>query len=50
MNGPTLLQDIDHILLNEQTLAEMRQSSLRLGIPTAAKKLYDLSVQLINRT
>ncbi len=50
MNGSTLLQDIDHILLNERTLEEMRQSSLRLGIPTAAKKLYDLSVQLINRT
>ena len=50
MDGSILLQDIDHILLNEQTLKQMRLSSLRLGIPTAAKKLYDLSVQLINRT
>ena len=50
MNGTTLLQDIDDILLNEQTLEQMKKSSLRLGIPNAAKNLFDLAVHLINRT
>lgn len=47
MDGSTLLQDIDNVLLNEKTLAQMKQSSARLGIPTAANKLYDVMIQLI---
>ncbi|EKN62535.1 undecaprenyldiphospho-muramoylpentapeptide beta-N-acetylglucosaminyltransferase [Schinkia azotoformans] len=47
MNGITLLRDIDHVLLNEETLMQMKQSSARLGIPTAANKLYAVMEQLI---
>lgn len=51
MNGTTLLNDIDRILLNEDTLEQMRQSSKRLGIPLASKNLYDVVKQLVeNRT
>ncbi len=47
MNGSILLQDIDNVLLNEETLERMKQASTQLGIPTAANKLYEVMEQLI---
>lgn len=51
MSGEILLGDIDQILLNEEKLVRMKQSSKQLGIPSAAEKLYDVVQQFItNRT
>lgn len=51
MNGTVLLNDIDKILLDEETLKLMKEASTKLGMPNAAKNLFDLMKQLItNRT
>ncbi|HHY74527.1 MAG TPA: undecaprenyldiphospho-muramoylpentapeptide beta-N-acetylglucosaminyltransferase [Bacillus bacterium] len=51
MSGKMLLNDIDHILLDEETLGKMKQASLLLGMPLAAKNLFDVAEELVrNRT
>lgn len=47
MSGEVLLNDIDQILLHENTLEQMKQASKKLGIPNAANELYELTKQLI---
>ncbi|MED4463307.1 undecaprenyldiphospho-muramoylpentapeptide beta-N-acetylglucosaminyltransferase [Metabacillus fastidiosus] len=42
LNGEVLLAQMDEILLNEQRLTQMAEASKKLGIPDAAKKLYDV--------
>ncbi|MGG3888933.1 undecaprenyldiphospho-muramoylpentapeptide beta-N-acetylglucosaminyltransferase [Metabacillus fastidiosus] len=42
LNGEALLAQMDEILLNEQRLTQMAEASKKLGIPDAAKKLYDV--------
>ncbi|NSL50781.1 undecaprenyldiphospho-muramoylpentapeptide beta-N-acetylglucosaminyltransferase [Calidifontibacillus erzurumensis] len=49
MNGNVLLDDIDRILLDEKLLLDMKRSSEKLGIPLAAKNLYQLTKQLVNK-
>ena len=47
ISGKTLLEDIDSILLDEKKLISMRKASVELGIPDAAKKLYNEMIALI---
>jgi UDP-N-acetylglucosamine--N-acetylmuramyl-(pentapeptide) pyrophosphoryl-undecaprenol N-acetylglucosamine transferase len=47
LNGKQLLQDIDSILLDETRLEKMKKASASLGIPDAARKLYNEMVGLI---
>ncbi|WP_102347026.1 undecaprenyldiphospho-muramoylpentapeptide beta-N-acetylglucosaminyltransferase [Bacillus sp. Marseille-P3661] len=48
-SGNVLLKDIDHVLLNEDILKDMKLASKKLGIPDAAQKLYQLMDQLIKQ-
>lgn len=48
MSGTVLLQEIDKILLNEETLTQMKRASAQLGIPTAAKNLLNVMEQVIS--
>ncbi len=49
LTGANLLQDIDHILLNDETLRGMEQASKELGIPDAATRLYQLMKSIIGK-
>lgn len=48
LNGQILLKDIDQILLSEDRLQRMRESSKVLGLPDAAKRLYELMEEVIH--
>jgi UDP-N-acetylglucosamine--N-acetylmuramyl-(pentapeptide) pyrophosphoryl-undecaprenol N-acetylglucosamine transferase len=47
LTGRQLLQDIDSILLDEKKLENMKKASASLGIPDAARKLYNEMVDLM---
>ena len=42
-------KQIDRILLNEQTLTEMKTAAKKLGIPDAAHRLYRLMEELVEK-
>ncbi|MEH7382431.1 undecaprenyldiphospho-muramoylpentapeptide beta-N-acetylglucosaminyltransferase [Bacillus sp. JJ1533] len=47
LTGPQLIKDIDSILLNQKKLEEMKKASSQIGIPDAAKRLYNVMQDLI---
>ncbi|MEW9050379.1 MAG: undecaprenyldiphospho-muramoylpentapeptide beta-N-acetylglucosaminyltransferase [Neobacillus sp.] len=47
LNSKSLVQHIDRILLNRQTLDAMKIKAKELGVPDSANKLYELMKQLI---
>ena len=49
LNGQKLVSEIDRILMNEQTLADMKTAAKRLGIPDAAGRLYKLMGELVEK-
>jgi UDP-N-acetylglucosamine--N-acetylmuramyl-(pentapeptide) pyrophosphoryl-undecaprenol N-acetylglucosamine transferase len=49
LNGQKLVEEIDRILMNEQKLNEMKKASKQLGIPDAAKRLYHLMGELVEK-
>jgi UDP-N-acetylglucosamine--N-acetylmuramyl-(pentapeptide) pyrophosphoryl-undecaprenol N-acetylglucosamine transferase len=42
-----LIDEIDQILLNEEKLTRMKEASKKLGIPDAAKRLYNVMLELV---
>jgi len=49
LNGQKLVEEIDGILLDERKLNEMKKASKQLGIPDAAKRLYHLIEELVDK-
>jgi UDP-N-acetylglucosamine--N-acetylmuramyl-(pentapeptide) pyrophosphoryl-undecaprenol N-acetylglucosamine transferase len=49
LTGETLIQAIDNILLNPETLAKMSASSKAEGVPNAAEKLYALAKEITKK-
>ena len=49
LTGPKLVESIDHILGNEDKLADMKKAAKKLGIPDAAKRLYRLMEELAKK-
>lgn len=49
LNGQKLVSEIDRILMNEQTLADMKTAAKKLGIPDAADRLYNLMGELVKK-
>ena len=49
LNGQKLVSEIDRILMNEQTLTEMKTAAKKLGIPDAADRLYNLMGELVEK-
>lgn len=47
LSGPKLVESIDSILMDQERLSEMKQASKRLGIPDAAKRMYDLIQEIV---
>ncbi|MDR4886589.1 undecaprenyldiphospho-muramoylpentapeptide beta-N-acetylglucosaminyltransferase [Fredinandcohnia sp. QZ13] len=47
LTGPQLIKDIDSILLNQIKLEEMKKASSQIGIPDAARRLYNVMKELI---
>lgn len=47
LTAETLLHDIDEILLNTQTLQNMKLAATQLGMPDAANKLFEVMKQLV---
>ncbi len=47
LTGPQLIKDIDSILLNQIKLEEMKKISAQIGIPDAARRLYNVMTDLI---
>lgn len=48
LTGARLLDDIDRILLDEQTLTSMKEAAFQLGIRDAAERLYRVMVEMIS--
>lgn len=48
MNGQTLVEEMDAIMLNPEVLKEMKEASKKLGIPDAAMRLYNVMKEVIN--
>jgi UDP-N-acetylglucosamine--N-acetylmuramyl-(pentapeptide) pyrophosphoryl-undecaprenol N-acetylglucosamine transferase len=46
LTGKQLIEDIDSILLNQQRLEDMKKASSKIGIPDAAKRLYNVINEL----
>ena len=46
LNGQKLMSEIDRILMNEQTLTDMKTAAKKLGIPDSADRLYKLMEEL----
>ncbi|WP_102262112.1 undecaprenyldiphospho-muramoylpentapeptide beta-N-acetylglucosaminyltransferase [Mesobacillus jeotgali] len=49
LTGPKLVESIDHILGNEDKLADMKKAAKKLGIPDAAQRLYRLMEELAKK-
>ena len=49
LTGQKLVSEIDRILLDEQKLKDMKKASKKLGIPDAAKRLYKLMIELVEK-
>ncbi|WP_071395425.1 undecaprenyldiphospho-muramoylpentapeptide beta-N-acetylglucosaminyltransferase [Bacillus tuaregi] len=49
LTGHRLVEEIDRILLDEKTLNDMKQNARELGIPDAAKRLYLLMKELVEK-
>ncbi|PFU95240.1 undecaprenyldiphospho-muramoylpentapeptide beta-N-acetylglucosaminyltransferase [Bacillus cereus] len=49
LTAETLIRDIDEILLNAQTLQNMKLAAKQLGIPDAANKLYEVMNKLVKK-
>lgn len=49
LTAETLIRDIDEILLDAQTLQNMKLAAGQLGIPDAANKLYEVMNKLVNK-
>jgi UDP-N-acetylglucosamine--N-acetylmuramyl-(pentapeptide) pyrophosphoryl-undecaprenol N-acetylglucosamine transferase len=49
LTGPKLVESIDHILGNEEKLAQMKKAAKKLGIPDAAQRLYRLMEELAKK-
>ena len=49
LTGPKLVESIDHILGNEEKLADMKKAAKKLGIPDAAQRLYRLMEELAKK-
>ena len=47
LTSNTLVGHIEKILLNQQTIEEMKQKSKKMGVPDAASRLYKVMEQLI---
>lgn len=47
LTAETLIRDIDEILLDTQTLQNMKLAAKQLGIPDAANKLYEVMNKLV---
>ncbi len=47
LTAETLIRDIDEILLDAQTLQNMKLAAKQLGIPDAANKLYEVMNKLV---
>lgn len=47
LTAETLIRDIDEILLDTQTLQNMKLAAKQLGIPDAANKLYGVMNKLV---
>jgi UDP-N-acetylglucosamine--N-acetylmuramyl-(pentapeptide) pyrophosphoryl-undecaprenol N-acetylglucosamine transferase len=47
LNSITLVQYIDRILLNKETLIEMKTKAKKLGVPDSANRVYDLMKKLV---
>ena len=45
----SLVSEIDRILMNEQTLTDMKTAAKKLGIPDAANRLYNLMGELVEK-
>ncbi|MED3624318.1 undecaprenyldiphospho-muramoylpentapeptide beta-N-acetylglucosaminyltransferase [Neobacillus thermocopriae] len=43
----SLISNIDRILLNKETLKDMKEKSLKIGVPDAAERFYKLVCELI---
>ena len=50
LTAATLIRDIDEILLDAQTLQNMKLAAGQLGIPDAANKLYEVMNKLVKIT
>lgn len=49
LTGPKLVETIDHILGNEEKLADMKKAAKKLGIPDSAQRLYRLMEELAKK-
>ena len=49
LNGQKLVEEIDRILLDENQLKEMKKNAKELGIPDAAKRLYNVMKDLVEQ-
>lgn len=47
LNNKSLVEHIDHILLNKDHLKEMKTKAKKIGVPDSAHKLYDLMKMLV---
>jgi UDP-N-acetylglucosamine--N-acetylmuramyl-(pentapeptide) pyrophosphoryl-undecaprenol N-acetylglucosamine transferase len=49
LSGQKLVEEIDRILLDENQLKEMKKNAKELGIPDAAKRLYNVMKDLVEQ-
>lgn len=49
LTAETLIRDIDEILLDTQTLQNMKLAAKQLGIPDARNKLYGVMNKLVKK-
>ena len=49
LSGQKLVEEIDRILLDENQLQEMKKNAKELGIPDAAKRLYNVMKNLVEQ-
>jgi len=49
LSGQKLVEEIDRILLDKDKLKEMKRAAKELGIPDAAKRLYELMKDLVEQ-
>jgi UDP-N-acetylglucosamine--N-acetylmuramyl-(pentapeptide) pyrophosphoryl-undecaprenol N-acetylglucosamine transferase len=47
LTGPKLIEQIDSILMDQETLSQMKKASKKLGMPDAAARLYSLMKELV---
>ncbi|MCM3768015.1 undecaprenyldiphospho-muramoylpentapeptide beta-N-acetylglucosaminyltransferase [Neobacillus niacini] len=47
LTGNGLVTAVDRILLNKETLKEMKANSMKIGVPDSAARLYNLIIDLI---